>query len=76
VLIFYKTFFVVTDDTGIALPPNMRPLYENFSGTNTLAYFPEPTRVEHRKGASIVRRLGLPANIRLGWKSLPRTNTL
>jgi hypothetical protein len=27
--------------------------------------------VEHLKGASLGKALGLPANIRLGWKGLP-----
>jgi hypothetical protein len=33
-------------------------------------------RVEHLKGASLVKSLALPANIRLGWKGLSGTNTL
>jgi hypothetical protein len=32
--------------------------------------------VEHPKGASLEWALDLPANIRLGWKGLPGTNTL
>jgi hypothetical protein len=32
--------------------------------------------VEHLKGASLGQALALPANIRLGWKGLPGTNTL
>ena len=32
--------------------------------------------VEPLKGASINLPLALPANIRLGWKGLPGTNTL
>jgi hypothetical protein len=32
-------------------------------------------RVEHPKGASIGLPLALPANITLGWKGLPGTNT-
>ncbi len=31
-------------------------------------------RVEHLKVASLGWPLALPANIRLGWKGLPRTN--
>jgi hypothetical protein len=33
------------------------------------------TSVEHLKGASLGWALALPANIRLGWKGLPSTNT-
>ena len=33
-------------------------------------------REEHMKGASLGQTLALPANIRLGWKGLPRTNAL
>jgi hypothetical protein len=33
-------------------------------------------KVEHLKGASVGSALALPAKIRLGWKNLPRTNTL
>ncbi len=32
--------------------------------------------MEHLKGASLGYALALPAIIRLGWKGLPRTNTL
>jgi hypothetical protein len=32
--------------------------------------------VEQLKGVSLGKTLALPANIRLGWKGLPRTNTL
>jgi hypothetical protein len=33
--------------------------------------------VKHLSGAQLLGRLlGLPTNIRLGWKSLPGTNTL
>jgi hypothetical protein len=32
--------------------------------------------MEHLKGPSLWRALALHANIRLGWKSLPVTNTL
>ncbi len=32
--------------------------------------------VEHLKGASLGYALAIPANIRLGWKGLPGTNTL
>jgi hypothetical protein len=38
----------------------------------TVAY----PRVEHLKGASLGQAPALPANIRLGWKGLSRTNTL
>jgi hypothetical protein len=38
---------------------------------------PEPTRVENHSVAPLLSSLlALPANIRLGWKGLPRTNTL
>jgi hypothetical protein len=38
---------------------------------------PEPTRVKHLSGDPLKRRLlASPTNIRLAWKSLPRTNTL
>ncbi len=33
-------------------------------------------RVEHLKCSSLRKALALPANIRLGWKGLPGTNTL
>ncbi len=33
-------------------------------------------RVEHLKGATLGQAPALPANIRLGWKGLPGTNTL
>ena len=33
-------------------------------------------RVENMKGVSLGKALALPANIRLGWKGLPGTNTL
>jgi hypothetical protein len=33
-------------------------------------------RVEHLKRASLEYAPALPANIRLGWKGLPGTNTL
>jgi len=33
-------------------------------------------RVEYLKGASLRQAPALPANIRLGWESLPGTNTL
>jgi hypothetical protein len=33
-------------------------------------------RVEHLKGASLVWAPALPANIGLGWKDFPGTNTL
>ncbi len=37
----------------------------------------EPTLVEHLKEDPLLGRLlALPANIGLGWKGLPRTNTL
>ncbi len=37
----------------------------------------EPTRVKHLSGAPLKGRLlASPTNIRLGWISLPRTNTL
>jgi hypothetical protein len=32
--------------------------------------------MEHLKGASLGQALALPANIRLGWKGFPGTNTL
>ncbi len=32
--------------------------------------------MEHLKGASLMKVLDLPANIRLGWKSFPGTNTI
>jgi hypothetical protein len=32
--------------------------------------------MDHLKGASLAWALALPANNRLGWKGLPRTNTL
>ncbi len=33
-------------------------------------------RVDYLKGASLGQALALPATTRLGWKGLPRTNTL
>ena len=37
----------------------------------------EPTRVKHLSGAPLYGRLlASSTNIRLGWKSLPGTNTL
>jgi hypothetical protein len=36
----------------------------------------KPSLVEHLKGASLGYAPALPANIRLGWKSLPGTNAL
>ncbi len=33
-------------------------------------------RVEHLKGAALEEAVALLANIRLGWKGLPGTNTL
>ncbi len=37
----------------------------------------QPTQVKHLSGALLKGRpLALPANIRLGWKDLPKTNTL
>ncbi len=33
-------------------------------------------KVEHLKGASLGKAPALPENIRLGWKGLPKTNTL
>jgi len=33
-------------------------------------------RLEHMKGASLGKATALPANIGLGWKDLPGTNTL
>ena len=33
-------------------------------------------RVEHLKGVSLGSALALVANIRLGWKGLPETNTI
>jgi hypothetical protein len=33
-------------------------------------------RLEHLKGASLGYAPALPTNIRLGWRSLPGTNTL
>jgi hypothetical protein len=32
--------------------------------------------LEHLKGASLRKAMGLLENIRLGWKLLPRTNTI
>jgi len=32
--------------------------------------------VEHMKGASLAEVPRIPANIRLGWKGFPGTNTL
>jgi hypothetical protein len=32
--------------------------------------------VEHLKGVLLEKSLALPANIRLGWRGLPGTNTL
>jgi hypothetical protein len=38
---------------------------------------PELTRVKHLSGAPLYGKLlASPANIRLDWKGLPRTNTL
>jgi hypothetical protein len=38
---------------------------------------PEPTEVKHLSGAPLWGRLlASTTNMRLGWKSLPRTNTL
>jgi len=45
-----------------------------FAWTNPIN--PEPTRVKHLSAAQLKGRpLALPLNIRLGWKSLPGTNT-
>jgi hypothetical protein len=44
--------------------------------SQTLNRHPEPTRVKHLSGAPVYGRLqASPPNIRLGWKSLPGTNT-
>ncbi len=32
--------------------------------------------MQHLKGASLGKALALPANLRLGWRGLPATNTL
>jgi hypothetical protein len=50
--------------------------YDDYYCMFIILYFQEPERVEHMKGASLGLEPALFTNITLGWKSLPRTNTL